>query len=371
MNRALGQNWILLRGLARESAHWGAFIPLLQSTFPEAQITLLDLPGTGCFHQETSPDSIKAITDRVRRHAFDKGFMQQPVTILGLSLGAMVAWEWMRNYPKDISGATLINTSFADLSPFYQRLRWQSYRDFAALTMTRDRHNRESRILHLVSNRRDQDEQITQDWEKIQSERPISLKNSFRQIIAAANYRPGNIKPEQPVLLLNGRGDRLVAPVCSKAIHKKWNLELRRHLWGGHDLTLDDGAWVALQLKDWVFNRGESYHQLSSTIAKVSGGRMLSGKTEIELDINAESIRLIANAVIFYNATLLSTLYQHYQAVYPEMAKAILRFSPVAWLHFNFIGKYEFYNRGDVLNIQDAIKNIIADFKIDISAVSC
>ena len=26
-------------------------------------------------------------------------------------------------------------------------------------------------------------------------------------------------------------------------------------------------------------NRGESYHQLSSTIAKVSGGRMLSGKT--------------------------------------------------------------------------------------------
>jgi len=41
-------------------------------------------------------------------------------------------------------------------------------------------------------------------------------------------------------------------------------------------------------------NRGESYHQLSSTIAKVSGGRMLNGKNEIELDINAESIRLIA-----------------------------------------------------------------------------
>ncbi len=59
-------------------------------------------------------------------------------------------------------------------------------------------------------------------------------------------------------------------------------------------------------------NRGESYHQLSSTVAKVSGGRMLRGKTEIELDINADSIRLIANAVIFFNATLLSELYQHY-----------------------------------------------------------
>ena len=116
-------------------------------------------------------------------------------------------------------------------------------------------------------------------------------------------------------------------------------------------------------------NRGESYHQLSSTIAKVSGGRMLSGKTEIELDVNAECIRLIANAVIFYNATLLSELYLHYQSVDPKMAKEILRFSPVAWQHINFIGKYEFYNRGDMLNIQEGIKNFIAGFEIDISSV--
>jgi hypothetical protein len=38
------------------------------------------------------------------------------------------------------------------------------------------------------------------------------------------------------------------------------------------------------------------------------------------------------------------------------MAKEILRFSPVAWQHINFIGKYEFYNRVDVLNIQEVIK---------------
>jgi pimeloyl-ACP methyl ester carboxylesterase len=252
MNKELGQNWLLLRGLARESGHWGAFVPLLQSTFPEAQVTQLDLPGTGCFHQETSPGTIRTITDAVRRYALANGFIQQPVTILALSLGAMVAWEWMRSYPEDICGATLMNTSFADLSPFYQRLRWQSYKTFVTLMMARGVHNRESGILQLASNRRDQDEQITLAWEKIQNERPVSLKNSFRQIIAAASYRPGDIKPGQPVLLLNGQGDRLVAPACSEAIHKKWNLELRRHLWAGHDLTLDDGAWVTLQLQDWV-----------------------------------------------------------------------------------------------------------------------
>ena len=252
MNKALGQNWILLRGLARESAHWGAFVPLLQSSFPDAQITLLDLPGTGCFHRETSPGTIKAITDRVRHHAFDKGYLQQQATVLALSLGAMVAWEWMRSYPEDICGAALMNTSFADLSPFYQRLRWQSYRDFLALMVTRDVHNRELQILQLVSNREGDNEQLAQAWEKIQNERPISFKNNLRQIIAAASFRPGDIKPQQPVLLLNGQDDRLVAPACSEAINKKWQLELRRHPWAGHDLTLDDGAWVAMQLKEWV-----------------------------------------------------------------------------------------------------------------------
>ena len=252
MNKNLGQNWILLRGLARESAHWGAFVPLLQSTFPNAQITLLDLPGTGCFHRETSPNTIKAITDEVRRHALDNGVIEQPVTILALSLGAMVAWEWMHSYPEDICGAILMNTSFADLSPFYQRLRWQSYGKFIALTMTRDIHNREAKVLQLTSNRRNRDEQIIQAWEQIQKDRPISLKNSFRQIMAAASYRPGDIKPKQPVLLLNGQGDRLVSPACSEAIHKKWNLELHSRIGSGHDLTLDDGAWVVLQLKAWL-----------------------------------------------------------------------------------------------------------------------
>ena len=252
MNKASARHWVLLRGLARESAHWGAFIPLLQSAFPDAQITLLDLPGAGCFYRETSPMTITAITDSVRRHALGSGFMQQPVTMLALSLGAMVAWEWMKRYPEDVGGAVLMNTSFADASPFYQRLRWQSYSDFARLAMTRDLYERESAILSLTSNRRNHPKQLARAWKNIQHQRPISLNNSFRQIIAAASYRPGGIKPEQPVLLLNGQGDRLVSPACSEAIRRKWNLELRSHLWAGHDLTLDDGAWVAAQLKDWL-----------------------------------------------------------------------------------------------------------------------
>lgn len=116
--------------------------------------------------------------------------------------------------------------------------------------------------------------------------------------------------------------------------------------------------------------RGESYHQLSSTIAKVNNGKILSGKDEIELGVNAESIRLIATVVIFYNATLLSQLYEHYRAFDPEIAKEIARLSPVAWQHLSFIGKYEFYRRGKPIDIQEIVRFLLDNSGIDESTRS-
>lgn len=255
MDEALGKHWILLRGLARESAHWGDFVPLLQDAFPASRISLIDLPGTGCYYRKASPCSIRAIVESVRGDALAKGLLEKPVSVLGLSLGAMVAWEWLSRHPEDIVGEVLMNTSFADLSPFYMRLRRQSYRDFAELAMTRDIFRRESRIVRLVSNRKDRYEAIIDEWARIQKARPISIRNALRQIVAAATYKPSNSNPQCPILLLNGQGDRLVSPACSEAIHKKWRIELRSHPWAGHDLTLDDGGWVATQIQDWVSQR--------------------------------------------------------------------------------------------------------------------
>jgi pimeloyl-ACP methyl ester carboxylesterase len=254
MNNQVGKNWLLLRGLARESGHWGDFVPLLQSTFPDAKITTLDLPGTGDYCRDESPKTIAAITGSVRGHALDQGLLQEPVTFLALSLGGMVAWEWLQNHPEECCGAALISTSFASLNPFYERLRWQSYRQFFALLTERNPYQRELAIAQLVNNNRQLDEKLAHDWERIQKERPISPKTMFKQLLAAATYRPKPAKPAQPVLLLNSTGDQLVAPSCSETIRKKWNLELHTHPWAGHDLTADDGAWVASQLREWVMS---------------------------------------------------------------------------------------------------------------------
>ena len=69
MNEHLGRHWLLLRGLSRESAHWGDFSSLLQMRLPHADIAMLDLPGTGAHCRDVSPGALTDITDSLRAQA--------------------------------------------------------------------------------------------------------------------------------------------------------------------------------------------------------------------------------------------------------------------------------------------------------------
>lgn len=113
--------------------------------------------------------------------------------------------------------------------------------------------------------------------------------------------------------------------------------------------------------------RGESYHQLTSAIAKTSGGKVLNGKNGVELSINAESIRLIATMVIFYNAQLLCQLYGHFLSKDKQKAKMLAQMSPVAWRHFSFLGQYEFCNEDKSINIHNVMKILFEIAENDIS----
>lgn len=249
----IGQNWLLLRGLARESGHWGDFIAKLESAFPHTTINTLDLSGTGRFHDQKSPNTIAEIVTIAREQALKADYLNQPVTVLALSLGGMVAWEWMKKYPQDISASVLVNTSFASLSPFYHRLRWQSYTQFIYVLFAKTILTRETAIVRLVSNQNDEDRlKIAAKWTAISAKRPISLTNSFRQIIAAAKYKPKNQPIEKPVLLLNSLGDRLVSPHCTIAIQKEFRLLLESHINAGHDLPLDSPDWVIEKVKIFI-----------------------------------------------------------------------------------------------------------------------
>jgi pimeloyl-ACP methyl ester carboxylesterase len=252
MTKPLTPNWILLRGLIRESAHWGDFVPLLQAAFPDSTITTLDLPGTGRWHTQQSPSTITEIVDNLRAQAIKAGILKKPVRLLAISLGGMVAWEWISRYPDDFEGACLINVSFSGLSPWYQRMRWQCLGQVLRVLSQKDPELRELAILQLTSNRRTDKPSIAKAWAAIATLRPISTKNRVRQIIAAARYKPTQYSPKLPVLLLASPNDRLVAFACSEAIQRKWHIPLVSHPNAGHDLPLDDGAWVIKQLQTWL-----------------------------------------------------------------------------------------------------------------------
>ncbi|MBS3964194.1 MAG: alpha/beta hydrolase [Methylomonas sp.] len=249
------KNWLLLRGLGRQSAHWGQFPELLAQAFAPASVHTIDLPGTGIYHRETSPKTIPGIMTKTRARALEKGLLSQPTWLIGFSLGGMVAWEWLHRQPDDIAGVVLINTSLASISPFYKRLCWQNYPDVLRILLQGNVLQRETELLKLVSNLHRHSETVAQEWTSIQIARPMSLQNALHQMMAAARYRPELAAPTLPVLLLASREDRLVSSECSTKIAEQLNLPLMQHPSAGHDLTLDDSPWVLTSVKQWLNTR--------------------------------------------------------------------------------------------------------------------
>jgi TnpA family transposase len=107
-----------------------------------------------------------------------------------------------------------------------------------------------------------------------------------------------------------------------------------------------------------ALNRGEGYHQLRRAVSFASFGK-LRFKTEHEQDIWAESGRLIANCIIFYNGCILSQLLEHQEKNGDVRgADATKKVAPIAWQHINLHGRYEFQKQPDPLNVDAIIREL-------------
>ena len=107
--------WILLRGLTRESGHWGEFTSQFAHIATDSQVIPLDLPGNGQFHQQSSPLSVRDMVEHCRAQLLARR-VAPPYGIVAMSLGAMVAVDWSRSYPQDVLAQVLINTSMRPLN---------------------------------------------------------------------------------------------------------------------------------------------------------------------------------------------------------------------------------------------------------------
>ena len=99
-------------------------------------------------------------------------------------------------------------------------------------------------------------------------------------------------------------------------------------------------------------NRIESYHQLRFAIAQVGGKKELTGRTDIEIEISNQCVRLIANAIIYYNSAILSRLLARHEASGNAKALAMIKkISPAAWRHVHLNGHYTFRSAGQIIDL--------------------
>lgn len=243
--------WVFLRGLTRSSAHWAGFLAEFAAALPGAQVVALDLPGNGALWQQRSPNTVAAMVQDCRQQLAQRG-ITGPVGLLAVSMGGMVAAHWAAQWPEQVRELVLVNTSMRPFSPVWQRMRPASFLRLLQLVLRAGNGQaREQEILRLTSNHARHD--VQGDWVAERARHPVSVANTFRQLLAAARFRAALQAPATRTLVLAGQQDRLVDVRCSMALAKNWGVELRLHPTAGHDLTLDDGPWVAAEVRRWRY----------------------------------------------------------------------------------------------------------------------
>jgi pimeloyl-ACP methyl ester carboxylesterase len=253
-------SWILLRGLTRESGHWGAFRDHFERALAPARVIALDLPGNGALFQERSPWTVQDMVEHCRAQLAMRS-IEPPFHLLALSLGGMVAACWSTLYPQEVVAQVLINTSMRPLNPFWQRLLPANYPTILKLAATRMTvEDVERTVLRMTSNFASED--IVGQWVHLRQAHPVTLPNTLRQLVAAARFRVQPAPPLVPTLVLASERDHLVSVQCSKSLAGRWGAALHVHPLAGHDLPLDDAAWVATQVLAWLRSQ-QSPHLMS------------------------------------------------------------------------------------------------------------
>ena len=241
------ETWVLLRGLTRSSAHWADFDRALEQAL-SARVITLDLPGNGLLFSRRSPSTVQGMASHCH-NALQALGVTEPVGILAMSLGGMVATQWAVQWPQEVRELVLINTSSRPFNPVWQRMRPSAVADLLQPLLVRSGANAwETAILRRTANH--PQKAVLQDWRFERVLRPVTKANAWRQLLAAARYRAPLVAPV-PTLVLAGERDRLVNMACSRALAQQWGTELRVHPTAGHDLTLDDPSWVIDEIRRW------------------------------------------------------------------------------------------------------------------------
>jgi len=247
------QNWVLLRGLARQSGHWEDFPTLLEHSLG-AHVLKLDYPGIGTDQAESCPKRLVEVVDYLEAKAKTK--FKDSFYVLGISLGGMVAMKWLE-MSSNVKGAVVINSSVPELCKRSERMIPKALRRFITCPMQKEMRQREAIVLGLCSNKHAHDNDVIDHWTQVSTKWPISLRVIYRQLIWSVQASLPQSRKED-VLLLASKYDKICHVNCTKKMGQMLEQPVYINKSAGHDLCLDDPQWVLEKMRAWLESRRES-----------------------------------------------------------------------------------------------------------------
>lgn len=239
--------WLLLRGLGRVRQHWHDFPDRFQSATGAAVITL-DLAGVGDAGNEPVPWTIAGNVASLRRRWLAVRGDHRAWGVLAISLGGMIALDWAHRRPGDFTRVVALTAS-SSLSPPWKRLRPRAAALLARILATKDPRRREELVLQMTTIDPTRHRAAIDAAERINREHPVPARVWLRQLVAAMASRP---RPTAaPTLLLASERDNMVHPDCSRTLADRLRLPLQLHSSCGHDLPLEEPAWLVDRVLQW------------------------------------------------------------------------------------------------------------------------
>ncbi|BAJ03464.1 alpha/beta fold hydrolase [Shewanella violacea] len=257
--------FVLLRGLMRDRRHWYGFTQRLAAT--GVQVITPDLPGNGTLAEINSPLNISAYANYVWAQideVLNAGATREvlePVCLVGLSMGGMLALEMAKHKPERVQRVVLINSSAANLSPWYRRFQLSALIKSAWGTGRRWLNGElsgvslvEATVIQFTSECRGDDIKLIRDWSHYRQLGHTWVLNGFRQLVACAlfdapvidhGFVKGQVKGQEsvpvnvPVTVIVAKRDRLAHPSCGQALAHFYHTQAIYLDDCGHDASLD------------------------------------------------------------------------------------------------------------------------------------
>jgi alpha-beta hydrolase superfamily lysophospholipase len=259
-NNKLQMNWLLLRGLVREQRHWLNFKDYFIKHNPNAKLFFLDFPGIGSEIHRTSPKSIEAIVLDFKNRLLqlkNQNPNDELLCIFAVSLGGMVALEWISKFENDFQIAVIGNSS-SKLNPFYERFKTKNIFLIPKMFFLEDKVKRETLILKLTTNLDDKTiEKLATQQASFAPDLKKFRQTGLSQLFAASHWNISKKlkSTKTKILFLKSKYDQLVDSKCTdKLCDFVGQGHLSINSYANHDISLDAPDWCALEVANFVKN---------------------------------------------------------------------------------------------------------------------